>query len=104
MDKLFRSFFHFPGLLESFQQSLRGERLHDDFIRIMDQKTVFVDSNMASSGTIRQSLDMFEEFKNASEKIKNQVLQFSLSVFRVCNRSVLLQTQTWDLKLPFLEL
>jgi hypothetical protein len=85
-DVLFRLFFHFPGFLESFQQSLLVQGLHHDFIRIMDHKSLFVESNLAGSGTIRQSLDMFDQFKNVSENIKNQVLQFSVSVFRVCNR------------------
>ena len=90
MDGLFRLFFQFPGFLESFQKSLlsigHGEVVHPDFIEIIDQRCVYVHSDLASGGTIRQSLDMFDEFKNVSEKIKNQVLQFSMSVFRVCNR------------------
>ena len=90
MDGLFRLFFQFPGFLESFQKSLlaigHGEGFHPDFIEIIDQKCVYVHSDLARGGQIRQSLDMFDEFKNVCEKIKNQVLQFSMSVFRVCNR------------------
>jgi hypothetical protein len=93
-DGLFRLFFHFPGFLEAFHHSLLslglGKRAHQDFIKIIDQKSSFIESNLASGGTIRQSLDMFDEFKNVSEKVKTKVLQFSLSVFRVCNRSDLL--------------
>ena len=91
MDGLFRLFFQFPGFLESFQKSLlsigHGEGFHPDVIKIIDQRGVYVHSDLASGGAVRQSLDMFDEFKNVCEKIKNQVLQFSFSVFRVCNRS-----------------
>ena len=90
MDGLFRLFFQFPGILESFQKSLisvgHGEEVHPDLIQIIDQRYVYVESDLARGGTVRQSLDMFDEFKNVSENIKNQVLQFSMSVFRVCNK------------------
>ena len=90
MDGLFRLFYNFPGFLESFQRTLlsigHGKGVDHDFVRIIDQKSMFIQSNLISGGTIKQSLDMFDEFRNVSEKIKNQILQFSLSVFRVCNR------------------
>ena len=90
MDGLFKLFFQFPGFLESFQRTLlsigHGKGVDHDFVKIIDQKYSIIESNLTSGGTIRQSLDMFDEFKNVSEKIKNQVLTFSLSVFRVCNR------------------
>lgn len=93
MDGLFRLFYNFPGFLESFQRTLlsigHGKGVDHDFVRIIDQKSMFIQSNLISGGTIKQSLDMFDEFKNVSEKIKNQILQFSLSVFRVCNRALI---------------
>jgi hypothetical protein len=85
MDGLFRLFYHFPGFLESFQRTLLsiglGKGVDTDFVRIIDQKSLFIQSNLISGGTIKQSLDMFDEFKNVSEKNKNQILQLSLSVF-----------------------
>jgi len=92
MDGLFKLFFQFPGFLESFQRTLlsigHGKGVDHEFVKIIDQKYSIIESNLTNGGTIRQSLDMFDEFKNVSEKIKNQVLTFSLSVFRVCNRAL----------------
>ena len=85
MDGLFRIFFHFPGFLEAYKKSLLS--FHNPaFVRILDQKIVFLESDIASGGTIRQCLNMFDEFKNVSENVKTEALQFSLSVFRVYNR------------------
>ena len=56
MDGLFRIFYHFPGFLESFRRTLlsigHGRGVDNDFVRIIDQKSMFIQSNLISGGTI----------------------------------------------------
>ena len=90
MDRMFRQFSHIPGFVKAFEQNLFslncGGRVRTDFIRIIDQKFDSIHSNFVNGGTVRKSLDMFDEFKNVSERVKTEALSFSISVFQVCNR------------------
>jgi len=46
-------------------------------------------SNFMNGGIIRQSLDMFDEYKHVSESVKRETFFFSMSVFHLCLRAIL---------------
>jgi len=53
-------------------------------------------SNFINGGVIRQSLDMFDEYKNVDESVKTETFFFSMSVFFLCIRSILLGNRNKD--------
>eukprot|EP00092_Neocalanus_flemingeri_P034634 GFUD01037675.1.p1 GENE.GFUD01037675.1~~GFUD01037675.1.p1 ORF type:complete len:484 (-),score=111.17 GFUD01037675.1:15-1466(-) len=93
MDGIFQIFQQFPGFVESFEKHLislcHGDIVNHDFMRIVDQKAFSMVLSMLNGGTLRQCLEMFDEFKNLSEKVKSEALHFSVPVFKVCNRALI---------------
>jgi len=85
LDRMFQIFFKIPNFLEAFEKALLSPS-HDAFIKILDQNPEYVDYTIANDSTIRQSLDMFGNIENIDERIKIEVLQFSMPIFRVCAR------------------
>ena len=85
MDRMFQIFFKIPNFLKAFEKALLSPS-HDAFIKILDQNPEYVDYTIANDSTIRQSLDMFGNIENIDERIKIEVLQFSMPIFRVCAR------------------
>lgn len=90
VDGMFKMFFRIPGFLEKFKRSLfsMNGSIHDDFIKVVDQRFHLIVKSLLEGGTIRKSLDMFDEFKHVSENVKKSVTVFSISVLRICNRAL----------------
>merc|ERR1712013_848724 len=53
-------------------------------------------TNFMNGGIIRQSLDMFDEYKNVDESVKTETFFFSMSVFFLCIRSILIGNKNKD--------
>ena len=87
LDTFFNLIFRFPKYLEAFKKDILsfgcGKGTKSDFQILCDRSPKFVDHNLASDVSVRQSFDMFEKVK---ENVKTEVLQFTLPIFRVCLR------------------
>ena len=77
--------FQFPRYLDAFKKDIlsfgNGEGSKSDFQILCDRSPRFVDHNLANDVSVRQSFDMFVK---VDENVKNEVLHFTLPIFRVC--------------------
>ena len=87
LDTFFKLIFQFPRYLEAFKKDILsfgcGEGTKSDFQILCDRCPRFVDHNLASDVPVRQSFDMLVKVE---EKVKTEVLHFTLPIFRVCLR------------------
>ena len=60
------------------KQSVIGIGIRTHMGKLLRKKAI---TNFMNGGLIRQSLDMFDEYKNVDESVKTETFLFSLSVF-----------------------
>jgi len=96
LDGIFQTFMNHPGSLPFWEQFLKSvdskERVYAG-IRTDITKTLrknIIANFMNGGGLVRQSLDMFDEYKNVDESVKTETFLFSISVFLLVIRSTLL--------------
>lgn len=91
LDTFWKLIFQFPGYMEAFKKDLlsfgSGKGSKSDFQILCDRSPRFVDHNLASDVSVRQAFDMFEKVK---ENVKTEVLHFTLPIFRVCMRAIVM--------------
>ena len=92
VDGFFQTFMELPDFQKCFEQHLHfiksGEKLIFNGIR--DKLVVlirnYVVPNFMNGGIIRQSLEMFDGYKNVVESVKSETFFFSISVMHLCIR------------------
>jgi len=89
-DGMFQTFMDHPEALSYWAQFLKSV---DSKQSVYPGKTLrknAITNFMNGGGLIRQSLDMFDEYKNVDESVKTETFLFSISVFLLVIRSTLL--------------
>jgi len=95
-DGMFQTFMDHPESLMYWAQFLKSVDSKQSVypgIRTDVGKTLrknVITNFMKGGGRIRQSLDMFDEYKNVDESVKTETFLFSISVFLLVIRSTLL--------------
>lgn len=96
-DATFQSLMDQPDFLQYWEQFLISVNSKNCVLkgfapgaRMADLFRKFAISNFMNGGVIRQSLDMFDEYKNVDESVKTETVFFSMSVFFLCIRSILI--------------
>ena len=87
LDGIFEVSLQFPKFLETWKDCiLYGNMMTQEYRNFLNQKDDKLFYNFTSGGSIRRSLDMFDEFKNVDENVKMETLGFSLRVMQICIR------------------
>ena len=68
-------------LTQGFEKSMTKE-----YRNILEKKHETVRSNLLSFGSVRQSLEMFDEFKKVNESVKLETMGFAAIVLHIFNR------------------
>eukprot|EP00092_Neocalanus_flemingeri_P058229 GFUD01069348.1.p1 GENE.GFUD01069348.1~~GFUD01069348.1.p1 ORF type:complete len:475 (-),score=70.21 GFUD01069348.1:54-1478(-) len=94
VDGFFRTFMELPDYQKSFEQSLLSIQSGTGLCKGLCNQIItllrkYIITNFLNGGVIRQSLDMFDEYKNVDESVKAETFFFSMSVFHLCLRAIL---------------
>ena len=90
VDGIFQTFMELPNFHESWLQFLlsinsgTGSVYKGVCNKIVKLKRKHIISNFMNGGVIRQSLDMFDDYKHVDESVKAETFFFTMSVFRFC--------------------
>ena len=85
-DGIFQTFMDQPEFLPHWKQFLTSVNSKQSVLagtgtRMVELFRKHIITNFMNGGIIRQSLDMFDEYKNVDESVKTETFLFSISVF-----------------------
>jgi len=100
-DGIFQTFMEQPEFLPYWKQFLTSVNSRQSVLagigtRMVELFRKHAITNFMNGGLIRQSLDMFDEYKNVDESVKTETFFFSMSVFFLCIRSILIGNKNKD--------
>jgi len=100
-DGIFQTFMDQPEFLPHWKQFLTSVNSKQSVLagtgtRMVELFRKHIITNFMNGGIIRQSLDMFDEYKNVDESVKTETFFFSMSVFFLCIRSILIGNKNKD--------
>jgi len=100
-DGIFQTFMEQPEFLPFWEQFLTSVNSKQSVLagigtRMVELFRKHAITNFMNGGLIRQSLDMFDEYKNVDESVKTETFFFSMSVFFLCIRSILIGNKNKD--------
>lgn len=100
-DGIFQTLMEQPDFLRYWEQFLVSVNTKSAVFKGIGTRMVelfrkYAISNFMNGGVIRQSLDMFDEYKNVDESVKTETFFFSMSVFFLCIRSTLIGNKNMD--------
>lgn len=103
VDGIFQTIMEQPEFLKCWKQFLVSVNCgtssvykgfgSQEVVGLVRQYTI---SNFLNGGVIRQSLDMFDEYKNVEESVKTETFFFSMTVFHLCIRAILIANKHKD--------
>ena len=87
LDGMFEISLQIPNFLETWKDFLIAQpSMTKEYRNILEKKHESVLSNFFSYGSVRRSLDMFDEFKNVDEKVKIETMGNASMVLHIFNR------------------